>query len=115
MKIFWKQYDKFTSSGYYSDEELETSKAQLRNRILYDSVGLSDFCKSTAFWWASTGLDYYEGYLDNLAKINRKDINNYLQKYVIGKPYVMALAMGSADAISNKIDPRQLTHEALAK
>ncbi len=115
MSMFWKQYDKFTSSGYYSDEELETSKAQLRNRILYDSEGLSDFCKSTAFWWASTGLDYYEGYLGNLAKINRKDINNYLQKYVIGKPYVLALAIGSADAINSKIDPRRLTHEALAK
>lgn len=115
MKIFWEQLDKFTQPNYYSDEELETAKAQLRSRILYDSESLSDFSKTIAFWWASTGLDYYEGYLDNLAKINRTDINNYLNRYVIGKPYVLALAARQDDVVKYALDPSQLTHEALTK
>ena len=28
MRIFWQQFDKFTDPHYYTDEELETSKAQ---------------------------------------------------------------------------------------
>jgi zinc protease len=113
MKTFWQQYDKFTKPNYYSDEELETSKSVLRSRILYESESLADYSKTIAFWWASTGLDYYEGYLDNLSKITRKDINEYLRRYVIGKPYVMALAVNSNAAATYSIDPRQLTHDAL--
>lgn len=115
MKIFWEQVDKFTQPNYYSDEELETSKAQLRSRILYDSESLSEFSKTIAFWWASTGLDYYEGYLDNLSKITRKDINEYLKRYVIGKPYVVALAASASDILKYDLNARELTHDALIK
>lgn len=115
MKIFWEQLDKFTKPNYYSDEELETSKAQLRSRILYDSESLSDFAKNIAFWWASTGLDYYEGYLDHLSKITRKDINDYLKRYVIGKPYVVALAARASDVTTYDLNPTELTHDALVK
>ena len=112
MRIFWQQFDKFTDPHYFTDEELETSKAQLRSRILYDSESLSDFSKTIAFWWASTGLDYYEGYLNNLAKVNRKDIKNYIDKYLTNKPYVLGLAI-DANAVSRlKLEPSMLSHEA---
>ena len=112
MRIFWQQFDKFTDPHYYTDEELETSKAQLRSRILYDSESLSDFAKNIAFWWASTGLDYYEGYLDNLAKVSRKDIKSYIEKYLTNKPYVLGLAISANDLSRLKLDPTMLNHNA---
>lgn len=111
MDIYWKQVKKFTDKNYYTDEQLETSKAQLRSRILYDTESTSEFTKTIAFWWASTGLDYYEGYLDELQKVNRKDINDYLKKYVIGKPYVLGLATNYASFSKNGLDPKTLSHE----
>ncbi|MEP7234309.1 MAG: pitrilysin family protein [Ignavibacteriota bacterium] len=112
MKIFWQQFDKFTDPHYYTDEQLETSKAQLRSRILFDSESLSDFSKNIAFWWASTGLDYYEGYLDNLAKVNRKDIKNYINKYLTNQPYVLGLAIDANSLSRLKLAPAQLSHAA---
>lgn len=112
MRIFWQQFDKFTDPHYYTDEELETSKAQLRSRILYDSESLSDFAKNIAFWWASTGLDYYEGYLDNLAKVSRKDIKSYIEKYLMNKPYVLGIAISANDLSRLKLDPSMLNHNA---
>ncbi|HYM20547.1 MAG TPA: pitrilysin family protein [Candidatus Kapabacteria bacterium] len=114
MKIFWEQVGKFTKPGYYSNDELETSKAQLRSRILFDSESLSEFSKTIAFWWASTGLDYYEGYLNNLSKVNRRDINEYLNKYVIGKPYVLGLSVSRMDAAKFNLVPADLTPDALS-
>jgi zinc protease len=111
MDIFWKQVKKFTQKNYYTDEQLETSKSQLRSRIIYDTESLSDFTKTVAFWWASTGLDYYEGYLDELQKVNRKDINDYLKKYVIGKPYVLGLATNLASFSKYGLDPKSLSHD----
>jgi zinc protease len=115
VTIFWKQIKKFTEPKYYTDDELETSKAQLRSRILYESESLSDFTKTVAFWWASTGLDYYEGYLDELQKVTRKDINDYLRKYVIGKPYVLGLATSQSSFSKYGLDPKQLSYEALTQ
>lgn len=111
MEIFWKQVKKFTDKNYYTDEQLETSKSQLRSRIIYDTESLSDFTKTVAFWWASTGLDYYEGYLDELQKVNRKDINDYLKKYVIGKPYVLGLATNFESFSKYGLDPKTLSHD----
>jgi zinc protease len=112
MRVFWQQFDKFTDPNYFSDEELETSKAQLRSRILFDSENLADFSKTIAFWWASTGLDYYEGYLDNLAKVNRRDIKNYVNKYLTNQPYVLGLAIDPNSMSRLKLDPSILTHSA---
>jgi zinc protease len=111
MGIFWKQVGKFTDPKYFTDEELETSKAQLRSRILYETESLSEFAKTVAFWWASTGLDYYEGYLDNLSKVNRRDIKEYLQRYVIGKPYVLGLATSFGSFSQYHLDPKELAHD----
>lgn len=115
MEVFWKQVAKFTDPNYYTDEELETSKAQLRSRILYETEGLSDFTKTIAFWWASTSLDYYEGYLDELSRVTRKDIKDYVEKYIIGKPYVIALATRPEDVTTYGVDPRALSHHAFIK
>ena len=115
MSIYWKNVAKFTDPKYFTDEELETSKEQLRSRILYETESLSEFSKTIAFWWASTGLDYYEGYLDNLSKINRKDIKEYLQRYVIGKPYVLGLAIASGDMSRNNVDVKTLSHNNFLK
>jgi zinc protease len=112
MKIFWKQFDKFTDPHYFTDEQLETSKAQLRSRILFDSESLSDFSKNIAFWWATTGLDYYEGYLDNLAKVNRNDIKRYIDKYLTQKPYVLGVALDGNSVSRLKLDPAMLSHSA---
>ena len=110
MRVFWQQFDKFTDPHYFTDEQLETSKAQLRSRILFDSESLSDFSKTIAFWWASTGLDYYEDYLDNLAKVNRRDIKNYIDKYLTNKPYVLGLAIDASSVSRLKLKPSMLSH-----
>ncbi|MDP4221296.1 MAG: pitrilysin family protein [Bacteroidota bacterium] len=113
LRVFWQQFDKFTDPHYFTDEELETSKAQLRSRILYDSESLSEFSKTIAFWWASTGLDYYEGYLDNLAKVNRKDIKAYIDKYLTNKPYILGLAIDQNSMSRLHLEPSMLGHGAV--
>jgi zinc protease len=111
MSVYWNNVNKFLRDDYYTDEELETSKAQLRSRILYDTEELSSFTKTIAFWWASTGLDYYEGYLDELARVTRKDIKDYLKKYVIGKPYVLGVATTSEAFAKYNLAPSELAHD----
>lgn len=110
MRVFWNEVSHFADANYYTDEELETAKSVLRTRALYDSEQLSTFSQTLAFWWASTGLDYYETYLNNLSKVTRADINEYLNKYLFNKNYVLGVAM-SQDAMQQiHLEPTKLAN-----
>ena len=99
MKLFWSNVAKFDDPNYFSDEEFETAKNAIRTQTLYQSEKLSTFSHEIAEWWADAGFDYFEHYLDNLSKITRADVAEYVHRYIQGKPYVMGLAMSKSAAI----------------
>jgi zinc protease len=112
MKMFWSEVAKFDDPNYFTDEELETSKHALRIQTLYRSESLSTFVQDLAFWWASTGLDYYEHYLDNLSKINREDIKNYVHRYIQQRPYVMGIGLSKESLDKIHLDVKTLAEPA---
>ncbi len=92
LDVLWDEIQAFDSPDYFTDEELATAKQTLRMRALYESEETSEWVHTPSFWWSTTGLDYYMGYIDNLAKVSRADIQNYVRKYIKGKNYVLGVA-----------------------
>lgn len=87
----------FNDKDYYTDEQLESAKALLEADDLYSREKLSEYAHTLSFWWASTGIDYFRGYLGNLRKTTRADISRYVTTYIQGKPHV-GLALLSEEA-----------------
>jgi zinc protease len=87
----------FNDRNYYTDEQLETAKALLEADDLFSREKLSDYTHTISFWWASTGIDYFRGYLGNLRRTKRADITRYVSTYIQGKPHI-GLAMLSDDS-----------------
>jgi zinc protease len=82
---------KFDQPGYFSAEELEPVKQQ---RIVGTALGLersSGFAHELGFWWCVSNLDYYLGYVDNMARQTPGDLRAYVKKYIVGKPHVSGL------------------------
>ncbi|HSU25600.1 MAG TPA: insulinase family protein, partial [Pyrinomonadaceae bacterium] len=96
-KALYDEIGQWASPNYFSDEELEASKATLQSRDLFDREETSEYTHTLGFWWSSTGIDYYRGYQKNLNATTRADINRYVTTYILGKPHV-GLAMMSDDA-----------------
>lgn len=74
--------------GYFAANELEAVK---QRRVVDTELQLeraSGFAHQVGFWWAVTGLDYFFGYVDNMAKQRPADLAAYADKYIIGKPHV---------------------------
>jgi zinc protease len=88
----------FNDPDYFTDEELESAKALLEADDLYSREKLSDYSHTISFWWASTGLEYFRGYLKRLRATSRADISRYLTTYVQGKPRV-GLALMSEESL----------------
>jgi zinc protease len=78
----------FNDKDYYTDEQLESAKALLAADDLYSREKLSDYAHTLSFWWASTGLNYFRGYQENLQRTTRADISRYVTTYIQGKPHI---------------------------
>jgi zinc protease len=92
VRAAYEEVAHFDDPGYFTDEELESAKALLEADDLYSREKLSDYSHTISFWWSSTGLDYFRGYLKRLRATSRPDISRYIKTYVHGKPHV-GLAM----------------------
>ncbi|HEX8746322.1 MAG TPA: pitrilysin family protein [Pyrinomonadaceae bacterium] len=93
IRAIYNEVAHFNDKDYFTDEQLENAKALLEADDLFSREKLSDYSHTLGFWWASTGLDYFRGYLGNLRRTSRADINRYVSNYVLGKPRVSIVMM----------------------
>jgi zinc protease len=87
----------FTTPDYFTEEELESAKTLLDVNEIYDREKPSEYAHTVSFWWASTGLDYYETYVERLRRVTRADIARYVKTYLWKKPRVVAVLLSEAD------------------
>jgi len=76
---------------YFTDEQLQTAKDILRRNYIRNAEKPSTLSMQLTYQWCSTSLDYFTAYPEDLQKVTRKDILDYVKKYISGKPYVAGL------------------------
>ena len=79
------------SDDYFTDEQLETAKKMLAIDVAYSKEKTSQFIHTVTYWWSSASIDYYTNYVENLNKVTREDIKNYVKNYIKNKPSVTGL------------------------
>jgi zinc protease len=84
---------KVTSSDYFSTEELEFTKQHRIVDAMFQLERASGFAHQLGFWWAVTGLDYFYGYTDMMAKQTPDDLRRYARTYIVGKPHVVGVLL----------------------
>ena len=100
---------KWTSPDYYTDEELQNAKEQLAVTRLYEQENPTSFLvNSVSFAWAVTGLDYYDHYIDNVRRLTKKDLNDYLNKYIEGQNYVLGIAASKENLAKLNFKPEEV-------
>lgn len=87
------EIEKFDEPDYITDEQIESAKNMLEIGEIYDREQTSEFVHTVAFWWSSSGLDYYLNYIDNLRAVTRDDLERYAKTYLIGQPRIEAALM----------------------
>jgi len=97
LKAISAEVAKFDAPDYFTDEELVSAKTLLDVSEMYGREKPSEYAHTISFWWASSGLDYYAGYVENLAKVSRTQLRQYVDKYIKNKPRVVAVMISEAD------------------
>jgi zinc protease len=97
-KALFDEIGKLSGIDYFTDEQLANAKTQLELNEMYSQERPSNYVHNVGFWWALTnGLDYYLTYVDNLRKVTREDIHDYVMKYVRNGSYVKGILISPED------------------
>ena len=84
---------KVVEPNYFSKEELEFTKQHRIVDAMFQLERASGFAHQLGFWWAVTGLDYFYGYADTMAKQTPEDLRRYAKTYIIGKPHIVGVLL----------------------
>jgi zinc protease len=83
--------NQWDSDAYFTDEQLETAKTLLAIDDAHSREKTSEFIHTVSYWWASASIEYYTTYVENIKKVTREDIKQYIQKYIKGKHQVTGI------------------------
>jgi zinc protease len=100
-----KQIKMWGDDNYITDDQLQTAKDNLRRNKIRNEEKPSELPHNLTFWWCSTSLNYSTDYNDNMQKITRADIQRYVKKYVVDKPFVAGLIIN--DAMNKEYKPSE--------
>ena len=99
---------KFDDPNYFDSVELEAVKAHRAVTSAFDRERASGFAHTLGFWWSVASLEYYMGYVDNMAQQKTTDLRAYARKYIVGKPRVTGVLISPSDRSAIKLSPQEL-------
>jgi len=97
-----RQISLWDEEDYLSDVQIERAKRLLSIEQVKRREVTSDYAHLLSFWWASASVEYYTHYEENLNKITRKDLLDYVRKYIKDKPFCAGLMLDKATIQSVK-------------
>ena len=95
--------------GYITADAVDGVK---RKRIVGTMESLervSGFSHQLGFWWAVTGLDYFFGYVDTMAKQTPEDLRRYATRYIVGRSRVTGVLLSPETRRMLKLTESELT------
>jgi zinc protease len=93
LRALYREIDQLASPGYITQEQLDATKAERAVSTAFGFDRPSDFAHTLGFWWSVAGLEYYMGYVDNMASQTLQDLRNYAARYIVDKPRVVGLLL----------------------
>ncbi len=79
--------------GYITADVVNGVKQQRIVGTMESLERASGFAHELGFWWAVTGMDYFFGYNDTMAKQTPADLQRYATRYIVGHPRVTGVLL----------------------
>jgi zinc protease len=108
LSALYGEIAKFDKPGYFTSEELEAVKAHRAVTSAFDRERASGFAHTLGFWWSVASLEYYMGYVDNMAQQTLDDLRAYARRYIVGKPHIAGVLIAPDARQSLKLAPAEL-------
>jgi zinc protease len=108
LSALYGEIAKFDKPGYFTSEELDAVKAHRAVTSAFDRERASGFAHTLGFWWSVASLEYYMGYVDNMAQQTLEDLRAYARRYIVGKPHIAGVLIAPDARQTLKLAPSEL-------
>ena len=99
-QVMQREIQKWDDDSYITDQQLERAKKILAITQVEEREEVERYVQLISFWWACATTDYYTFYRENLSKVTRQDIKDYVRKYIKGKPFCAGLIVPQGTNLS---------------
>ncbi len=106
-----REISRFNDLTYFDVGELEAVKAHRAVTSAFDRERASGFAHTLGFWWSVADLEYYMGYVDNMARQTTADLRAYGAKYIVGKPRITGVLINPAAKRQISLTTQELSKE----
>ncbi len=97
MAALEREIARFNDPTYITARELKAVKAQRAVSSAFSIEKASEVAHTIGFWWSVANLEYFMGYIDQMAQQRITDLMRYTGTYISGKPRVTNVLL-SAEA-----------------
>jgi zinc protease len=104
MEELRRQISLMDNDDYITDDQIETARRKLEITKMREQEVTTNFVETMSFWWASASIDYFTTYTDNMKKITRADLQNYVRKYIKNRPYCAGLLV--SPELNAQVNPK---------
>jgi zinc protease len=109
LDALFAEIARFDTPGYFDPDEIEATKAQRAVSSAFDRERASGFAHTLGFWWSVASLEYYMGYVDNMAAQTVDDLRSYARRYIVNKPHVVGVMIAPAARQQLNLTEAELT------
>jgi zinc protease len=95
--------------GYITKDAVDGVKQKRIVETLESLERVSGFAHQLGFWWAVTGMEYFYGYNDMMAKQTPDDLRHYASRYILGKPRVTGVLLSPETRSAIRLTEAELT------
>ncbi len=99
---FYETLTKKALPAVQKDKSLDSPKKRnlllqaLKDSNAYETESAEGLLSMLSYYWASATTDYYTSYSENMAKVQKKDFDSYLEEYVYSRNPVIAVSVNPA-------------------
>jgi zinc protease len=95
--------------GYITVDAVNSVKQKRIVETMESLERASGFAHQLGFWWAVTGMEYFYGYNDAMAKQTPDDLRRYAARYILGKPRVTGVLLSTDNRRALRLTEAELT------
>lgn len=99
---------KLAEPSYFSQQALEYAKATRAVGSAQGAERASGLAHTVGFWWSVASVDYFMGYVDNMASQTVADLVRYARDYIVDRPRVAGILLSPEARRAAGINPADL-------
>ena len=100
FQVMQREIEQWDNDSYITDKQIERAKKILYITQVEEREEVERYAHLLAFWWACATTDYYTFYRENMDKVTRQDIKDYVRKYIKGRFFCAGLIIPRGSNLS---------------